>query len=74
MKTHIFEILESRSLRVYWLAKHTGISEQLLSKYKNKKIENTALINSYKIAKALGGTIDDLIDEEIKILNLKHTK
>lgn len=63
MKINIFQILNSRNLSVYWLAKRTGISEQLLGKYKNKKIENITLINSYKIAKALDVKIDDLIDE-----------
>ncbi|MCI6271517.1 MAG: helix-turn-helix transcriptional regulator [Erysipelotrichaceae bacterium] len=64
MKIKIFEILKERNLSVYWLSKQTGISEQLLGKYKNKKIELISLVNTYKIAKAINVSIDDLIDED----------
>ena len=64
MRIIIFDILNDKNLSVYWLSKNTGISEQLLGKYKNNKIDNVTLKNAYKIAKALDIKIDDLIEED----------
>lgn len=57
----ILDIIKQRNISAYKLAKETGISESLFSKWKKKPTSEIASSNLVKIADYLGCSVDHLL-------------
>ena len=57
----ILEILKSKNISAYRIAKDTGISESLFSKWKNKATSDISSSNLAKIADYLDCSVDYLL-------------
>ncbi len=58
---YILALLEQRSVSAYRLAKETGLSESLFSKWKSKPTSDISAANLSKIADYLGCSVDYLL-------------
>lgn len=62
MRNRVQELRWKKGLSQSQLGKETGISKSLISRMENNKTANTRVDYSYKLAKALGVTIEELFD------------
>lgn len=58
----IKELMKEKNISIYRLSKETGISDSLLGKILNGKVENPRIQTVKQIAKALNVTIDEIVN------------
>ncbi|CUP62470.1 conjugal transfer protein TrbA [Anaerostipes hadrus] len=58
----IKELMKEKNMSIYRLSKETGISDSLLGKILNGKVENPRIQTVKQIAKALSVTIDEIVN------------
>lgn len=58
----IKDLMKEKNMSIYRLSKETGISDSLLGKILNGKIENPRIQTVKQIAKALNVTIDEIVN------------
>lgn len=58
----IKDLMEEKNMSIYRLSKETGISDSLLGKILNGKVENPRIQTVKQIAKALNVTIDEIVN------------
>lgn len=56
----IKNLMKEKNMSIYRLSKETGISDSLLGKILNGKVENPRIQTVKQIAKALNVTIDEI--------------
>lgn len=56
----IKDLMKEKNMSIYRLSKETGISDSLLGKILNGKVENPRIQTVKQIAKALNVTIDEI--------------
>ena len=56
------ELMKEKNMSIYRLSKETGISDSLLLKILNGKVENPRIQTVKQIAKALSVTIDEIVN------------
>jgi len=54
--------MKEKNMSIYRLSKETGISDSLLGKILNGKVENPRIQTVKQIAKALSVTIDEIVN------------
>ena len=60
----IKDLMKEKNMSIYRLSKETGISDSLLGKILNGKVENPRIQTVKQIAKALNVTIDEIVNME----------
>ena len=55
-------LMKEKNMSIYRLSKETGISDSLLGKILNGKVENPRIQTVKQIAKALSVTIDEIVN------------
>ena len=58
----IKDLMKEKNMSIYRLPKETGISDSLLGKILNGKVENPRIQTVKQIAKALNVTIDEIVN------------
>lgn len=58
----IKDLMKEKNMSIYRLSKETGISDSLLGKILNGKVENPRIQTVKQIAKALNVTIDEIVN------------
>lgn len=58
----IKDLMKEKNMSIYRLSKETGISDSLLGKILNGKVENPRIQTVKHIAKALNVTIDEIVN------------
>lgn len=58
----IKDLMKEKNMSIYRLSKETGISDSLLGKILNGKVENPRIQTVKQIAKALYVTIDEIVN------------
>lgn len=58
----IKDLMKEKNMSIYRLSKETGISDSLLGKILNGKIENPRIQTVKQIAKALNVAIDEIVN------------
>lgn len=58
----IKDLMEEKNMSIYRLSKETGISDSLLGKILNGKVENPRIQTVKQIAKALNVAIDEIVN------------
>lgn len=58
----IKDLMKGKNMSIYRLSKETGISDSLLGKILNGKVENPRIQTVKQIAKALNVTIDEIVN------------
>lgn len=58
----IKDLMKEKNMSIYRLSKETGISDSLLGKILNGKVENPRIQTIKQIAKALNVTIDEIVN------------
>lgn len=58
----IKDLMKEKNMSIYRLSKETGISDSLLGKILNGKVENPRIQTVKQIAKALSVTIDEIVN------------
>lgn len=58
----IKDLMKEKNMSIYRLSKETGISDSLLGKILNGKVENPRIQTVKQIAKALNVTIDEILN------------
>lgn len=58
----IKDLMKEKNMSIYRLSKETGISDSLLGKILNGKVENPRIQTVKQIAKALNVTIDEFVN------------
>lgn len=59
----IKDLMKEKNMSIYRLSKETGISDSLLGKILNGKVENPRIQTVKQIAKALNVTIDEIVNK-----------
>ena len=60
----IKDLMKEKNMSIYRLSKETGISDSLLGKILNGKVENPRIQTVKQIAKALNVTIDEIVNKD----------
>ena len=60
----IKDLMKEKNMSIYRLSKETGISDSLLGKILNGKVENQRIQTVKQIAKALNVTIDEIVNKD----------
>ena len=60
----IKDLMKEKNMSLYRLSKETGISDSLLGKILNGKVENPRIQTVKQIAKALNVTIDEIVNKD----------
>ena len=60
----IKDLMKEKNMSIYRLSKETGISDSLLGKILNGKVENPRIQTVKQIAKALDVTIDEIVNKD----------
>ena len=60
MENKIQETLHILGKNQYWLAERTGLKVSYLNRIIKKNIPNPGILNCFKIAKALGRSVEEL--------------
>lgn len=60
----IKDLMKEKNMSMYRLSKETGISDSLLGKILNGKVENPRIQTVKQIAKALNVTIDEIVNKD----------
>lgn len=60
----IKDLMKKKNMSIYRLSKETGISDSLLGKILNGKVENPRIQTVKQIAKALNVTIDEIVNKD----------
>lgn len=58
----IKDLMKEKNMSIYRLSKETGISDSLLGKILNGKVENPRIQTVKQIAKALNVTINEIVN------------
>lgn len=58
----IKDLMKEKNMSIYRRSKETGISDSLLGKILNGKVENPRIQTVKQIAKALNVTIDEIVN------------
>lgn len=58
----IKDLMKEKNMSIYRLSKETGISDSLLGKILNGKVENPRIQTVKQIAKALNVAIDEIVN------------
>lgn len=58
----IKDLMKEKNMSIYRLSKETGISDSLLGKILNGKVENPRIQTVKQISKALNVTIDEIVN------------
>lgn len=58
----IKDLMKEKNISIYRLSKETGISDSLLGKILNGKVENPRIQTVKQIAKALNVAIDEIVN------------
>lgn len=58
----IKDLMKEKNMSIYRLSKETGISDSLLGKILNGKVENPRIQTVKQIAKALNVVIDEIVN------------
>lgn len=58
----IKDLMKEKKMSIYRLSKETGISDSLLGKILNGKVENPRIQTVKQIAKALNVAIDEIVN------------
>lgn len=58
----IKDLMKEKNMSIYRLSKETGISDSLLGKILNGKVENPRIQTVKQIAKALNAAIDEIVN------------
>lgn len=58
----IKDLMKEKNMSIYRLSKETGISDSLLGKILNEKVENPRIQTVKQIAKALNVAIDEIVN------------
>ena len=58
----IKDLMKEKNMSIYWLSKETGISDSLLGKILNGKVENPRIQTVKQIAKALNVAINEIVN------------
>lgn len=58
----IKDLMKEKNMSIYRLSKETGISDSLLGKILNGKVENPRIQTVKQIAKALNVTLDEIVN------------
>ena len=60
----IKDLMKEKNMSINRLSKETGISDSLLGKILNGKVENPRIQTVKQIAKALNVTIDEIVNKD----------
>ena len=60
----IKDLMKEKNMSIYRLSKETGISDSLLGKILNGKVENPRIQTVKQIAKALNVAIDEIVNKD----------
>ena len=60
----IKDLMKEKNMSIYRLSKEPGISDSLLGKILNGKVENPRIQTVKQIAKALNVTIDEIVNKD----------
>ena len=60
----IKDLMKEKNMSIYRLSKETGISDSLLGKILNGKVENPRIQTVKQIAKALNVTVDEIVNKD----------
>ena len=60
----IKDLMKEKNMSIYRLSKETGISDSLLGKILNGKVENPRIQTVKQIEKALNVTIDEIVNKD----------
>ena len=60
----IKDLMKEKNMSIYRLSKETGISDSLLGKILNGKVENPRIQTVKQIAIALNVTIDEIVNKD----------